>query len=320
MKSSFPGEENSEPEDQRDGRWLNASWQAGKAITLALLTLYAITILIFLIVLVYKLKKYVALRRFINFYMYIGILGVLSMRIASNIYLVKFDDLNSNFEVLWISSFFLWNTVSLLIWARRIVLFRFEEASEYYARIKIITHIIAVTMIILLAIVQVIGIIFKIWSYVNTSLEVIFISLNLFLTWKMIRYFRVFDFNETKKILKWTYVITIWITFSYICRIVFNILGFIGNDNLLTRGEDLNGKNKMVHFTILTLIEFIPIWIWILYIALTKGEIERTLSISLKSSEMNWNHGYQRLEIGGTITGSNNSSQKARSSLVIEKY
>jgi len=64
-------------------------------------------------------------------------------------------------------------------------------------------------MIILLAIVQVIGIIFKIWSYVNTSLEVIFISLNLFLTWKMIRYFRVFDFNETKKILKWTYVITI---------------------------------------------------------------------------------------------------------------
>lgn len=105
MKAS-PKDRPAEPEDQRDGRCLNSFCHAGKAINITLLALYAVTIFIFLILLIYKLRKYRVLRRVINFYMYIGLLGVLSMRIASNVYLMKYDDLNNNIEVLC-NSFFL---------------------------------------------------------------------------------------------------------------------------------------------------------------------------------------------------------------------
>mmetsp|Transcript_31533 Transcript_31533/g.27923 ORF Transcript_31533/g.27923 Transcript_31533/m.27923 type:complete len:139 (+) Transcript_31533:548-964(+) len=138
----------------------------------------------------------------------------------------------------------------------------------------------------------------------------------------MLSYFRIFDFNETKWILKWTYIISGVVIVSYTLRILINILGFIGDDNFLSRGESLNGEDKIIHFSVIFVIEYIPILIWLIYITLTKGEIERTLSVSVKSNEMlGENYGYQKLDLGGTIGPSSNStSRKTITSFVIEKY
>ncbi|CAI2374014.1 unnamed protein product [Moneuplotes crassus] len=318
MKSLLFSSDTDEPEDQREGKCVTSGCHAGKVLSFVLLSLYGLSLIIYTSIMIYKLKKYHALRRVINFYMYIGIYLILGVRIASVLWLILYDDLHSYIEVVSISSFLLCNTATLIIWARKCVLFRFEESSEYYSKIKCFSHIFAAGMVALVAISQSLGIILDIHTYINTSLEVIFVVINLYLTWKIVKYFTIFDFNETKAICKWVLILTASILTSYIARICINIFGFVTNYNLLVTGVNLNGKSKMVHFSIIILIEYIPILVWILYIFFTKGEIERTLSVSVKSYERSY--AYQKLEIGGTVSGNSSGSRNTKFSEILEGF
>jgi len=140
--------------------------------------------------------------------------------------------------------------------------------------------------------------------------------LNLYLTTKIVKYFKIFGFNEKKKILKWTYILTASILLSYFIRISINMIGIFGGMNILISEKNLKGEDKLIYFLIIIIIEGIPLFIWIIYIAQTKGEIERTLSVSLKSSD---NGEYQHLDVGGTATLSSNDMNQANS-VVVESF
>lgn len=77
-----------------------------------------------------------------NFYQYVSLFCVLTLRIVSLSWLIKSENLIVKVEVCAISLFVLCNTTTLIIWARRCVLFRLEESSEFYVRIKLYSHVL----------------------------------------------------------------------------------------------------------------------------------------------------------------------------------
>lgn len=313
MNSHFTQPTLLEPVDQIDGKWVNTTWEAGKALVIILLCIYCAVLLLYFIVLFYKLPKYEALRKFINFYLYISIFWLLSLRIISTGYLMKAQDLIWQIEVAAISFFILCNAAIQALWVRRTVLFRFEESSEYYSKIRKYFHIWTALVILTLLIIQTLGLYFKIWVYVNVILEIIFVILNTFITYKIIKSFQVFEFHETKSTLRWIYVIAWSSLVSFIVRIFFNIASFFGQNDYPISEMDLEGKDKLIHLATITVIELIPWLIWILYISSSRGEIERSLSV--RSADI---YGGQRIDIAGTISGSRESNLK--SSLMIEQY
>lgn len=173
--------------------------------------------------------------------------------------LIKSENLISKIEVCAISLFLLMNATSLTIWTRRCVLFRFEESSEYYSRIKKYSHIVTAFVTLTLIVVQTLGIIFSVFTYVNICLEFIFIFLNLVITYKIVKSFQIFEFGEVKGLLIWIYVTCGSVIVSYTVRITINIMSFFNKDEEFpVRSMDLDGKSKLIHFGILTVVELIP--------------------------------------------------------------
>lgn len=161
-------------------------------------------------------------------------------------------------------------------------------------------------MTISLIILQILGIIFHVWVYINIILEVLFIYSNIHITHKIVRSFRIFEFRETKSTLIWVYLITVSVLVSLLTRIAFNIMSLAGKDDYPVKDMDLNGADKLIHLGIISAIELAPCVIWVTYIAYTRGEIERTLSV--KSTDI---YGGQRVDIcatnSGTLTGTRTS-------------
>jgi hypothetical protein len=87
-------------------------------------------------------------------------------------------------------------------------------------------------------------------------------------------------------------------------------MSFFGDQDYPIKSMDLDGKSKLIHLAILAVIELIPCIILIAYIASTRGEIERTLSV--RSADV---YKSPRKNIGDTISGSDPNSN-VRSSLL----
>jgi hypothetical protein len=121
-----------------------------------------------------------------------------------------------------------------------------------------------------------------------------------------VRSFRIFEFRGYKNTLTWIYIITISVVLSLLTRISFNIMGLVGMSDYPVKQTDLNGEDKLIHLGIIAGIELAPCLIWITYIAMTRGEIERTLSV--KSADVYYG---QRVDIcattSGTLTGTRTS-------------
>lgn len=92
----------------------------------------------------------------------------------------------------------------------------------------------------------------------NAILDLILIILNIIITYKIIRSFRIFDFHQAKAILRWIYLITVSMLVSYCIRLYFNFCAFFGSSNLPVKDMDLDGVSKMTHMGIITVIELLP--------------------------------------------------------------
>lgn len=161
-----------------------------------------------MVVLVVKLKTNMAFRKYINYYWYFALVALLMVRIASVAWLLATDDLIDYVETAAVSLFLLTNLVTLIIWVRRIVMFRFEEDSDYYERVRTLSHVITGCGFAFLVVVQTIGIILEIFNYVHFTVEIVALLLNFIVTYKIIRSFKIFEYREVKKTIKWVYAIS----------------------------------------------------------------------------------------------------------------
>jgi hypothetical protein len=114
-----------------------------------------------------------AFRKYINFYWYFALISLLMVRITAVSLLLATDDLINEVETAAVSLFLLANLVTLIIWVRRIVMFRFEEDSDYYAKVRTYSHVITGLSFLFLIIIQSIGIALDVFNYVHFVLEVI---------------------------------------------------------------------------------------------------------------------------------------------------
>ena len=189
-----------DPDEQHD------KMSYGLGYSIAMLSICSIILILYIAIWSFKLirnSKYI-----INLYWYLAILGLLMLRISAVSYLTYKNCLFVWLEDSCVSLFLLSNVVMLVIWVRRTVMLRFESESDYYSRVKTLSHIIIAFVFIFLLILQAIGLIFKVINYIHLSLEIVVIVSSLIITYKTVKSVRIFETREVNRSIAWICIIS----------------------------------------------------------------------------------------------------------------